>query len=185
MQIFPSDKFAFETTKTMKNETVAHQNGRGKRKTMTNRRYPVYEIKLSLLGVTQEEMETLVGFFASVKGEPFLFRDFEDYAQYGVLIGAGDGENRDFQLVRSWGGLFFEPVEDIVPGTLTAYVGDNRASASILPGGVARLALPPPLGAQIRADFEYYWRVAVDDDISWQSVFFNLYKLDNLKLVTV
>jgi uncharacterized protein (TIGR02217 family) len=185
MLIFPSDKFAFETTKTMKNDITVHRSGSGRRKSMTCRAYPVYEISLSLVGVTQEEMETLAGFFAAVKGAPFLLRDFEDYAQYGVTLGAGDGVRTAFQLVRSWGGLFYEPVTDIVDGTLLVYAGDARADAALLPEGIVQLAQPPAPGVVIKADFEYYWRVAVDDDIDWQTVFYNLYKLNNIKLVTV
>jgi uncharacterized protein (TIGR02217 family) len=185
MQVFPSDKFAFETSKTMKNDIVSHRSGSGKRKSMSSRFYPAYEIKISLLGITQEEMETLAGFFAAVKGGPFLFRDFEDYAQYGVLLGAGDGVRTDFQLLRSLGGLFYEPVRDVIRHSLVVYAGDTRASITLLEGGIVRFASPPPLGVLVKADFEYYWRVAIDDDVGWQTVFFDLYKLPSIRLVTV
>ena len=185
MLTFPSNKFAFETTKTIQNAVIVHRSGRGKRKTMTNRAYPVYEIKVSLVGITQEEMEGLVGFLAAVKGEPFLFRDFEDYAQYGVTIGAGNGVATQFQLVRSWQGLFYEPIQDVVANTLVVYLNDAKAKATLLNDGIIRFDSPPGAGAIIKADYEYYWRVAIDGDVDWSTVFYNLYKLNSIKLVTV
>jgi len=41
MQIFPSDKFAFDSTKTMHNEIVTYRSGSGQRKSMNNVAYPI------------------------------------------------------------------------------------------------------------------------------------------------
>ena len=42
----------------------------------------------------------------------------------------------------------------------------------------------PPTGI-IRADFMYYWRVALDDSVDFTAVYRNFYETSSLKFITV
>ncbi len=76
--------------------------------------YPLYRIKLSyefLRAGTEEELQTLVGFFNQRGGdlESFLFDDPSDHAAVDQQFGVGDGVTTQFRLGRTVGGAY-EPV---------------------------------------------------------------------------
>ena len=52
-------------------------------------------------------------------------------------------------------------------------------------GGI-NMAAPPAKGARVTASFQYYWRVAFEDDaLEWNNFWYGYYKLNQIKLVTV
>lgn len=164
------------------------RSGTGKRKSLTTQAYTHWELSMSFRCLDQEQIEKAAGFFSMIKGSltPFLWKDMEDYKQEKVRIGAGNGENTGFQLVRNLGNYYVEPVLDIVPGTLTVYVADEPTAVTLDTDGWVDFAEPPPMGAIITASFEYYWRVAVVDNCpTWENFWYGFYKLNSFTLETV
>lgn len=97
-----------------------------------NASYPVYHYKLSyeFLRNTASfpELATLAGFFNARNGsfDSFLFTDPDDNTANLQLIGTGDGANKLFQLVRTFG-AYVEPVFDPNSAPLI-YVGGQPAN---------------------------------------------------------
>lgn len=189
LPIFPYlQSMDWNTKKTQKWNTIVKKSGSNKRKAMTNWAYPEWMIDCSFVALDPYQVEQVAGFLGTVKGQliPFLWLDMEDYKQSGTVFGQGDGTTQRFQLLRSWAGMFYEPVTDIVDGSLIVYQGENRTSVTLEDDGMVYFSTPPLIGVKLSADFHYYWRVALaDDDLDWDIFWYNLYKLNKFKVVTV
>lgn len=181
---FPS--MAWNSTKTQKWDVVVKKSGSKKRKTMTTQAYPEWIIKCSYTALDSNEVDQLAGFFSKVKGRlsPFLWKDLEDYKQENVRVGTGNGVNKDFQLLRNYADDYVEPIYDIVSGTLTMYVDGLPVLYTMGTDGMITLATAAANGKAVTATFEYYWRVAFDDDITWENFWYGFYKLNTITLVS-
>lgn len=181
---FPS--MAWNSTKSQVWDVVVKKSGSKKRKTMTTQAYPEWVIKCSYTALDTDEVDQLAGFVAKVKGQlsPFLWRDFEDYKQENVRVGTGNGVNKDFQLLRNYANEYAEPIYDVVSGTLIMYVDGFPVTYTLGTDGLVTLTTAPASGKAVTATFEYYWRVAFDDDATWEHVWYNLYKLNTITLVS-
>jgi uncharacterized protein (TIGR02217 family) len=178
---------AWNTTKTQKWDTKVQKYGGGRRKTLSRWSYPEWELSCEYTCLDPSELEYTAGFFASARGRAgaFLWYDLEDHKQTKVRIGTGDGATTGFQLVRNLGGLFVEPVLDIVSETLMVFIDNIAAEAVLEENGWVETAAPAD-GAIVTASFEYYWRVAfADDEKTWSNFWYNFYNLKSVKLVTV
>ncbi len=188
LPIFDSPpSMAWNSTKTMEWNTKIQKSASGKRKTLSRWSLPLWELDCSYTCLDTSEVEYVAGFFAKVRGRAgaFLWPDPEDYKQENVLLGVGNGSTTGFQLLRNLGGQFVEPVLDIVPGTLKVFSGELETEATLEENGWIEIEAPEP-GAEIRASFEYYWRVAfAKDSASWENFWFDFYKMKSIKLETV
>lgn len=168
-------------------DTVVKKSGSGKRRTMTNQSYPLWEIEVDLVGLDEDQRKEITAFLYSVKGrlEPFLWWDYEDHQEIKVSLGIGQGSVTDWQLVRRYKTVYTEPVTDLVANTLTVYINDVKVTNySLLSNGIIRFTTPPT--GDITASFQYYWRVALDDDdIGWEHAFNNISHVKNFKMVSV
>lgn len=189
LPIFPElPTMAWNSQKYERWDTVIKKSGKGKRKTLSRRAYPEWEIRCSYTCLDTAAIKKAAGFFGMVRGafQEFLWKDPEDYREENVRIGTGDGINREFQLIRNFGELYVEPVTDIVVGSLTVYVNGVQVGAVVGDDGLVTLTVAPTLGAVITATYEYYWRVAFkDDDMSWDNFWYGYYKLNTISVVTV
>lgn len=189
LPIFPDLKtMAWNNTKTMRWDTKIQKSGSGRRKTLSRWSYPEWVLECQYTCLDDSEIKQAAGFFAMVRGrhQPFLWKDMEDYKQERVRIGVGNGQQIGFQLVRNYAGLFVEPIKDVVAGTLVVLVNDEPVGIASEEEGWVELTTPPADGAIITATFEYYWRVAFDDDeLDWDNFWYGFYKLKRVRLVTV
>jgi uncharacterized protein (TIGR02217 family) len=179
---------AWNSTKTQNWNTEIQKSASGRRKTLSRWSYPEYELECAYTCLDPAAIEYVAGFFAARRGQAgeFLWKDDQDYKQEKVFIGTGDGSTTGFQLVRNLGNQFFEPVLDIVPGTLKVFVDNVQANETLGEDGWDVLATAPAAGSLLTASFEYYWRVAfAKDEITWENFWYNFYKLKSIKLVTV
>lgn len=179
---------AWNNTKTQRWDTKVQKYGRGGRKTLSRWAYPEWVLDCEYTCLNEAEKEYMAGFFAMVRGQhsPFLWKDLDDYKQEKVRIGVGDGETIGYQLVRNYADLFVEPVYGVVDGTLTVFVDDEPIEIASENEGWIELTSPPAPGTVITATFEYYWRVAFDDDeLDWTNFWYGFYKLNKFRLVTV
>lgn len=181
---FPS--MAWSSTKTEQWDVTVMKSGSKKRKTFTSQAYPEWVIKCSYTALNNDEIEQLAGFVAKVKGQllPFLWKDFEDYKQEKVRIGTGNGVTKDFQLLRNYADEYAEPIYDIVPGTLTVYVDGIAVPYTLGTDGLVSLTSAAANGKAVTASFEYYWRMAFDDSVTWENFWYSYYKLNTITLVS-
>ena len=186
LPIFPCQKAKWDSVKTPDFDTSSVYLGRGRRKSITNRYYPKWTIKVQFVGLSQREYEEIIGFLCRVAGGAFLWLDHEDNRQMNTIIAQGNGSRSDFQMVRTWGknNIFYEPVQDIIPETLRVYVNNQCVSGYKLNENGILTFNAPPTGV-IRADFMYYWRVALDDSIDFSAVYENLYETSSIKFISV
>lgn len=188
LPIFPQFPcMAWDSEKTQSWDVTVKKSGSGKRKTITNQAYPEWTLKCSYTALKQEEVEQAAGFFALVKGQlsPFLWKDPEDYQEENVRIGTGDGTNQNFQLLRNYANLAVEPIYDVVSGTLKVFADGVEVGFTLGTDGLVITDIPPEIGAIITASFEYYWRLAFDDDgMTWKNFWYNYYELKTITLVS-
>ena len=140
-----------------------------------------YDAGVSLRSL--DDLEQVVGFFEARQGQLFAFRwkDWADFkscaptaavASRDQLIGLGDGETRDFALIktyRSGAQSYARPITKPVAGSLRVAVED----AELVEGegfevdtatGLVTLAAAPYAGAEITAGFEFDVPVRFDTD---------------------
>lgn len=133
------------------------------------------------------ELKTLMGFFLARQGkyDSFLLRDPDDCAVVGQALGIGDGANTVFPLVRSFGG-YSEQVGALDQLSGVA-VNGQPVAASIAPFGRAvTLAVAPPAGAVVTADFSFLFRVRFDIDLAeFEQFAARLWQLQTCDLVSL
>lgn len=160
MRFFPDiRKFAWNSTKSEKWNTVVQRSASGKVRTLTNQLLPSWTIEASYPALTDDEARELLGFVALIKGahEPFYWLDPEDYECKGqVLAGISD---RQFQAVMQLGG-YVEAVEYI--DNVTVYVNGVVVYNYTVNDGV--IAFPSAPNGTVTADYRYYWKVMLPDD---------------------
>jgi uncharacterized protein (TIGR02217 family) len=156
--------------------------------------YPHYHYKMVYSVLRQQgayaEMAQLAGFFNARQGsyDSFLFTDPDDSSVTAQAIGVGDGSNRLFQLVRTFGG-YVEPVFDTnsTPqiydnGTLKATPADYSMNAS----GLVTFVAAPAAGHAITWTGSFYRRMRFDKDTLQFSQFMQkLWELKTLDLFSV
>ena len=160
MRFFPNiRKFAWDSKKSEKWNTVVQRSASGKVRTLTNQLLPSWTIEASYPALTDDEARELLGFVALIKGahEPFYWLDPEDYECKGqVLAGISD---RQFQAVMQMGG-YVEAVEYI--DNVTVYVNGVVVHNYTVNDGVIAFASAP--NGTVTADYRYYWKVMLPDD---------------------
>ena len=137
-----------------------------KRKALALTSYPLWTFKVSYSflsdnGTPNDDIHTLMGFFLARQGnfDDFLFDDKTDNFAQSQLIGVGDGSTTKFQLARNYGG-YIEPVF-AVKGTPTITINDVATTAfTVSTKGMVTFTAAPANGAQIKATFGFYYRVA-------------------------
>ena len=190
MNVFPiTTNMEFNTKKSeVWDSVIVKKTGSGRRKSLSRRAYPDWKINVKFTGLTAAQRDAIAGFIGQQHGEhvEFLWLDSEDYQETDVRIGTGNGSNKQFQLLRNLADKFVFPVVDIVPDSWTVYVDGTAAWVLSINDGLVTLRDTPGAGAVITATFRYYWRVTFDqDEFTWTDPFYDLYKFDTLKLVTV
>lgn len=190
MNVFPvATNMEFNSKKIeIWDSVIVKKTGSGRRKSLSRRAYPDWEIQASFVGLTAEQRDSIAGFIAQHRGEhaEFLWLDPEEYQVTLGHIGVGDGLNTKFQLLRELDNRFIIPVTDYVSGTLEIWAGNVPVNVVSVTDGLATLESVPTSGAAVTATFQYYWRVAFDQGtFAWSNPFYDLYKFDTLKMVTV
>lgn len=162
-------------------EIVTLQNGHEERNTPWAHSRRRYDAGLGLRSL--EDVETLIAFFEARSGQLHGFR-WKDWADYksgtaaralafdDQVIGTGDGLTRVFQLTKTYRSgeqSYARPIRKPVAGSvLVAVAGDQKAETlefTVDPAtGEVTFDVPPPLGAQVTAGFEFDVPVRFDTD---------------------
>src|SRR5258708_7765414 len=154
-------------------------------------------------------LETLVGFWLARGGQ---FDDFllnltdltgrlEDSVYSGQPIGTGDGNNKNFQIVRNIGG-FLEAVQNPMNQVATVYVNGTakvQGTDYTISNGLVTFTSAPAVAAAITADFIFLYRVRFDqgtsrssnssgstkEGIELSNFYYNLWECKEVQLVSV
>lgn len=160
----------------------------GKELRAANAAYPLWEFGLSyavLRSNSLAELQTLVGFFLNRQGsfDSFLYINPEDSSVTDQQIGIGNASNRNFQLVRSFGG-FAEPVQN-VNGSITVKINGSTTSAyTIDSAGLITFTTAPASGAVVTWTGSYYYRVRfLDDEAEFENFLYKLWQLKKIEFV--
>ena len=127
---------------------------------------PLYEFDIEIPYLSQADYANLVGFFNQQGGPatPFYLSVDNDNAVTAQGFGTGDGTTKTFQLIKSNGAYWTEPVAG-VNGTPTIYVaGTATAPSSISPSGLVTFSSAPASGAALTWTGQYYYLVRFKDD---------------------
>lgn len=136
----------------------------------SNWRFPRAKYSLSESLETREDVEQLINFFNVHRGRALSFR-FKDFCDYKVIeqkLGAGNGKQAQFQLIKTYavGEMSMDrkitkPVQD----SLKVYVDDKAVAFTCdCETGVVTLNEIPNINAVITADFEFDVQVRFDVD---------------------
>lgn len=153
-------------------DTIRKRSLSGKETRISYATYPQWEwaLRFDFLRYSLDEVQTLAGFFNARRGafDSFLFTDADDNSVTGQVLGDGDGATTAFQLVRPWGS-FVEPIW--APNSIGAVYVDavlnedwTIAGWGTETPGLLTFDTAPADGAEITADFTYYWPCSFTDD---------------------
>jgi uncharacterized protein (TIGR02217 family) len=120
----------------------------------------------------QAQIDELIAFFRARRGRAygFRFKDWTDYMASGQLLGTGDDAQTQFQLVKHYPSGSVIEVRTItkpVAGTVKVYLdGVEQLSGWSVDTitGLVTFGLPPVLGVELTADFEFDMPVRFDTD---------------------
>jgi len=133
------------------------------------------------------DLRVIEGLYGASLGgaNPFLFDDPSDDNVVGQLIGTGDGTNTEFQLCRTFAGVYTEPIYApmTTPAPMIFVDGAAVTPASIGDTGLVTLSAPPAATKLVTANFFYYFTCKFEDDILEFSEFmFHLWELKEIKI---
>lgn len=181
---------------TFSTRVAKHVSGREVRVPLFS--YPLYGYELTVEALDQYSVfaglgdatyQALRGLYESLQGQfgTFLYSDPGDGSVTGQLEGTGDGQTKNFTLVRTRGGAV-SPVGWVTE--LTNVYLNNGVVASDLYSLIAPNTLSfntaPNEGAQISVDMSYAWVCRFLSDSQEFSEFMSgLHSADSLKFRTV
>ncbi|MCL3883717.1 DUF2460 domain-containing protein [Marivita sp. GX14005] len=126
-----------------------------------------------------DDIDTVIAFFEARRGQMFGFRwkdwsDFRSYKPSGVVaatdqvIGAGDGAQRVFQLVKRYASgeaSYARPIAKPVAGSVVVAVDGDEVPFDVdVATGLVTLEAAPGAGAVVTAGFEFDVPVRFDTD---------------------
>jgi hypothetical protein len=181
------------------------RNVSGKMVRISDYSYPDYEYEVNFngglrigsslirAGDSYNDVQTLMAFISSRQGtvDSWLYSDQDDYTVTNQALGAGNGVQTAFQMLRSNFGGFGEPI--YAPNVISQVrVAGTPTGAYSLQGwgtanpGVITFSSPPANGAAIAADFTFYWPCHfMDDGVPFEKKFFGRYFVKSLKFETL
>lgn len=122
---------------------------------------------------TKAELDELITFFRNVKGAGygFRFKDFTDYQAENQYIGVGNGEIKEFQLIKAYrisdNIVYYRKITKPVISTVRVFINDieNKDFNIDLTTGLITLNTVPEIDSTIKASFEFDVPVRFENDI--------------------
>ena len=144
---------------------------------------------------TQHQQMELISFFRSRRGRAigFRYKDWSDYKATNQLVGNGDGDTQEFQLVKHYQSseeiysrIINKPVNNVF---CKIYIDSVLISKGInidFTTGIIKFDEPPKQDEQITADFEFDVPVRFDTDhLDLQADSFNVGSWQNIPLIEI
>lgn len=169
--IFP-ESISMKSTYTIEYKTTVCTAKNGYELRIANIDYPLLSYNIINDLKSKTEIENLVNFFKLTKGKAigFKFKDWLDYKVNSQVIATADGENKDFQLIKTYllgNHVQIRKITKPIEGTVKIYVNDieDKTNISIdYEKGLVSFSSAPANNSIIKADFEFYVPVRFDTD---------------------
>lgn len=190
-EIFPNlPGLAWGATKTPVFATKVQEAVSGREVRLAQRANPLWKISMDfdylsekrVLGVSQ--LENLLGFFTRHRGgfESFLYEDATDKDVTDQAIGSGNGVNKSFQLVRTWGG-FTQPVTNI-NSIVNVKVGGVATAAYTVSRGLITFTTAPASGKLVTWTGSYFYRAKfADDELEATNEIYKIWSASGIELL--
>lgn len=122
---------------------------------------------------TKAELDELITFFRNVKGAGygFRFKDFTDYQAENQYIGVGNGETKEFQLIKAYrvsdNIIYYRKITKPIISTVRIFINDieSKDFNIDLTTGLITLNTTPEIDSTIKANFEFDVPVRFENDI--------------------
>ncbi len=122
---------------------------------------------------TKAELDELITFFRNVKGAGygFRFKDFTDYQAENQYIGVGNGEIKEFQLIKAYrvsdNIVYYRKITKPIISTVRVFINDieSKDFNIDLTTGLITLNTTPEIDSTIKASFEFDVPVRFENDI--------------------
>jgi len=130
-----------------------------------------YEINFK--DIAKNQSSKLVSFFTARRGMAygFRFKDWNDFEAKNQIIGIGDGEKTEFQLIKNYGEddfLYQRKITKPVSGTLLLYIDSVPQTTGFSVAydtGIITFAGPVDVDSEITTSFEFDVPVRFNVDI--------------------
>ena len=140
---------------------------------------------------TKTELDELITFFRNVRGAGygFRFKDFTDYIGENQYLGVGDGETKEFQLIKSYrvsdNIVYYRKITKPVISTVRVFINDieSKDFNINLTTGLITLNTVPEIDSIIKANFEFDVPVRFENDI--MEITMNSINSGNIKDITL
>ena len=184
-------------------EIVTLANGHEERSTPWAHARRSYDAGFGLRSLA--DLEQLIAFFEARSGQlhSFRWKDWTDYMScalgeaitpFDQRLGMGDGVKTQFQLVKSYRSgdqIYLRPIRKPVENTVYCAIGGDPINGDSdysvdYASGVVTFALPPDIGAEVTAGFEFDVPVRFDTDRLQTSIAaYNAGELPNVPIIEV
>ena len=142
---------------------------------------------------TKTELNEVIKFFRNVKGKAygFRFKDWTDFSAINQQIGIGDGETKEFQLIKTYtinGNTYTRKIKKPVISTIKVFLdGIETNDFSIdLTNGLISFEVAPSDTTIITANFEFDVPVRFNNDLLEVSLnSLSSGKINNLELIEI
>ena len=142
---------------------------------------------------TKTELDEVIKFFRNVKGKAygFRFKDWTDFSAVNQQIGIGDGETKEFQLIKTYtinGNTYTRKIKKPVISTIKVFLdGIETNDFSIdLTNGLITFEVAPSDTTIITANFEFDVPVRFNNDLLEVSLnSLSSGKINNLELIEI
>lgn len=142
---------------------------------------------------TKTELDEVIKFFRNVKGKAygFRFKDWTDFSAINQQIGIGDGETKEFQLIKTYtinGNTYTRKIKKPVISTIKVFLdGIETNDFSIdLTNGLITFEVAPSDTTIITANFEFDVPVRFNNDLLEVSLnSLSSGKINNLELIEI
>lgn len=134
--------------------------------------YPLERWDVAYGVKTETQIDSLRNFFAARQGRAygFRFKNPDDYSVTDQELGAGDGDETEFQLVKTYssgGSTLTRNITKPVDGTVVVYVDDVEETSGVSVDsetGIVTFGVAPSTGTTITADFQFDVPMRFDTD---------------------
>lgn len=193
--VFPSlAGLGWSVTKTPIFHTSIQRTVNGKELRTAFMPYPLWKFGLTYevlrADLVNAELQNLMGFFLARQGsyDSFLFTDATDNSVGNQQFGTGNGSQKDFQLIRTYGG-YAEPIQNTNSAPVIKDNGATQSTPSaysINSTGLVSFVTAPLSGHALTWSGSFYYRVRFDaDSADFDNFMYQLWSLKKLDLMSV
>ena len=167
--VFP-ESISMKSSYIIEYNTIINKSKNGNELRISNYDYPLLSYNVINDIKTKKELEDIINFFKLVKGRAygFKFKDWLDYKVINQNIAVADGEQKDFQLIKTYNiNNKLQTRKITKPKQVSIFINNQDITTNIsinYENGIITFNTPPEKDTIISASFEFYVPVRFDND---------------------